>query len=218
MYDQNESSSISKVVKGLRILTDALPFDKKLDQFQNSPLMVQFMLLSSVFNRNATVLVVQSLIDKFREDYHFLESVWEAISFCSKLQEKRSIDFQQNLISSPDRDSNKKISHRRKSMIQRMLLDQVMSFEFNKTVQEKIIQIKDTALLFFPPLCELYARSDAHNLDSKLQIFLQFLTHSYDEAFLVKLMSIVHQTKDAYLFYFKNIGDFDEKLEEINRT
>jgi len=44
---------IQKLVKGLKIITDVLPFEKKLESLQNNALLIQYLLLNSIFSYNS---------------------------------------------------------------------------------------------------------------------------------------------------------------------
>lgn len=66
VYDTDENSSIQKLVKGLKLITDLLPFDKKLEIIYNNQNLPKYLVLCSVIIENSVNLVIESLLEKFR--------------------------------------------------------------------------------------------------------------------------------------------------------
>jgi hypothetical protein len=76
---------INKVIKGLKLVTDTLPFEKKLEQISQNGYLVQYLMMCSIFAHSSINMVLSSILNKFCEDDDFLESVWDAIAYCAKL-------------------------------------------------------------------------------------------------------------------------------------
>lgn len=49
------------------------------------------MLLNSIFSYNSVEMIITSLINRFSENDEFIDNVWNALEFCSRLQEKEAV-------------------------------------------------------------------------------------------------------------------------------
>lgn len=83
VYEEDEEKRLDKLITGCKIITDALPFEKRIESLAKLPLLVQYLLLTSIFSRNSIMMILNSLLDKFRDSTEFLELFWNGLQHCA---------------------------------------------------------------------------------------------------------------------------------------
>ncbi|EAR91740.2 hypothetical protein TTHERM_00805860 (macronuclear) [Tetrahymena thermophila SB210] len=216
VYEEDEEKRLDKIVIGCKLITDALPFEKRIESMINIPKIVDYLLLNSIFSTNSITMILNSLLDKFRDNLEFLENFWKGIEYVSKLSELNPLESQ---ISDLDKDKQHDSSFlplRQNKYAS--CLTTVQSGEYNSLIQLNIVRIKYIALSYIQDIYTVYATMKDVDFDLKNGVFITFLHNSYDEKFILTVIQQVEQIKQTFLFYFHSMIDFDDQIEEVIRT
>lgn len=65
MYEEDEEKRLEKIIAGCKLITDALPFEKRIESVTKIPTLIQHLLLNSIFSINSINMILNTLLDKF---------------------------------------------------------------------------------------------------------------------------------------------------------